>query len=212
MNVTMLSQTTKAMNGKGFRSVVQRPGASRASRVTLRTRQRRARAVVVFSSDSEGKETVAAVETKEPVEDIKIKSESEEVEATTAPETNEAETNGAVQVTKAVKSEEKKKKNTYNDPLLSVFKVDAPGVATKKRDPNYERKKMGVEPDAWNIVFKELIDAGLGSLSAKDASELVGGSNAVMVDARTGDMHLLLSAGLSGASRWQWNWRQVRGA
>ena len=71
---------------------------------------------------------------------------------------------------------------------------------------------MGVEPDAWNIVFKELIDAGLGSLSAKDASELVGGSNAVMVDARTGDMHLLLSAGLSGASRWQWNWRQVRGA
>ena len=75
MNVNMLSQTTKAMNGKGFRSVVQRPGASRASRVTLRTRQRRARAVVVFSSDSEGKETVAAVETKEPVEDIKIKSE-----------------------------------------------------------------------------------------------------------------------------------------
>ena len=71
---------------------------------------------------------------------------------------------------------------------------------------------MGGKPDAWNIVFKELIDAGLGSLSAKDASELVGGSNAVMVDARTGDMHLLLSAGLSGASRWQWNWRQVRGA
>mmetsp|Transcript_15832 Transcript_15832/g.45283 ORF Transcript_15832/g.45283 Transcript_15832/m.45283 type:complete len:110 (+) Transcript_15832:231-560(+) len=67
---------------------------------------------------------------------------------------------------------------------------------------------MGGKPDAWNIVFKELIDAGLGSLSAKDASELVGGSNAVMVDARTGDMHLLLSAGLSGASRWQWNWRQ----
>ena len=213
MNVNMLSQTTKAMNGKGFRSVVQRPvGASRASRVTLRTRQRRARAVVVFSSDSEGKETVAAVETKEPVEDIKIKSESEEVEATTAPETNEAETNGAVQVTKAVKSEEKKKKNTYNDPLLSVFKVDAPGVATKKRDPNYERKKMGVEPDAWNIVFKELTDAGLKSVSAKEASDLVGGSNAVMVDARTGDMHLLLSAGLSGASRWQWNWRQARGA
>ena len=181
MNVNMLSQTTKAMNGKGFRSVVQRPGASRASRVTLRTRQRRARAVVVFSSDSEGKETVAAVETKEPVEDIKIKSESEEVEATTAPETNEAETNGAVEVTKAVKSEEKKKKNTYNDPLLSVFKVDAPGVATKKRDPNYERKKMGVEPDAWNIVFKELIDAGLGSISAKDASDLVVGSNAVMI-------------------------------
>ena len=57
-----------------------------------------------------------------------------------------------------------------------------------------------------------VMDAGLGSLSAKDASELVGGSNAVMVDARTGDMHLLLSAGLSGASRWQWNWRQVRGA
>ena len=195
MNVTMLSQTTKAMNGKGFRSVVQRPGASRASRVTLRTRQRRARAVVVFSSDSEGKETVAAVETKEPVEDIKIKSESEEVEATTAPETNEAETNGAVQVTKAVKSEEKKKKkkNTYNDPLLSVFKVDAPGVATKKRDPNYERKKMGVEPDAWNIVFKELTDAGLKSVSAKEASDLVGGSNAVMVDARTSDMHLKIS-------------------
>ena len=84
-------------------------------------------------------------------------------------------------MTKAVKSEEKKKKNTYNDPLLSVFKVDAPGVATKKRDPNYERKKMGVEPDAWNIVFKELIDAGLGSISAKDASDLVVGSNAVMI-------------------------------
>merc|ERR1719301_127047 len=103
MNVNMLSQTTKAMNGKGFRSVVQRPvGASRASRVTLRTRQRRARAVVVFSSSSEGKETVAAVETKEPVEDIKIKSESEEVEATTAPVTNEAETVAAVETKEPV--------------------------------------------------------------------------------------------------------------
>ena len=36
------------------------------------------------------------------------------------------------------------------------------------------------------------MDAGLGSVSAKDASDLVGGSNAVMVDARTGDMHTAL--------------------
>ena len=40
---------------------------------------------------------------------------------------------------------------------------------------------MGGKSDAWNIVLKELIDAGLGSISAKDASDLVVGSNAVMI-------------------------------
>ena len=190
MNVNMLSQTTKALNGKGFRSVVQRPGASRASRVTLRTRQRRARAVVVFSSDSEGKDSVSEI--KSEIERLQkereknrdtLKVESKNVKGLTLSPRSKSETDSS--------ESKKEKKGLFSGfnfssssgskedkkPLFGGgVKINAPGIAKDNIDAFTE----------WRAAFKKLKDFGLKSVSAKDASDLVKGNKAIILDVRTG--------------------------
>ena len=186
MNVNMLSQTTKAMNGKGFRSVVQRPvGASRASRVTLRTRQRRARAVVVFSSSSEGKDSVSEI--KSEIERLQkereknrdaLKVESKNVKGLTLEKTDSSES----------KKEKKGLFSGFNFSSSSGSKDDKKplfGGGVKIKEPGIAKDNIDAFTE-WRAAFKKLKDFGLKSISAKNASDLVKGNKAIILDVRTG--------------------------
>ena len=186
MNVNMLSQTTKAMNGKGFRSVVQRPvGASRASRVTLRTRQRRARAVVVFSSSSEGKDSVSEI--KSEIERLQkereknrdaLKVESKNVKGLTLEKTDSSES----------KKEKKGLFSGFNFSSSSGSKDDKKplfGGGVKIKEPGIAKDNIDAFTE-WRAAFKKLKDFGLKSISAKNASDLVKGNKAIILDVTTG--------------------------